>query len=528
MLLSAGLGFLPAAQAQQLDAYRTLNGALSAAAAARNESAASALDQLNAADRALAELNSSLTDRQLASTLAGTLGEARAALARQPADLEAQTLHARALARQALYTQTTADLLQYGLNGETRPRLEQLAADFDLDQAQSVALLAAANRGDIPDVTTRLQQAAARQAVRLLEPWSLNATLSQSEAYLRLVQANGWHFILQEARDIPSTQAESYAEVIALVADREAAQAAPQIRALYFAALQTAQTRERAMQPVNLPPPSETAGADTTAASTTSLSEEEQLTAALYGTLARALTSAISNEQALTREQLQAAEALARALPQDWQGPQAEQLANHLASLSDRAGLRPGDIIGSMMEVRALERHVGGLPSDELPAQRWVATFWNGGMQALAFFLLSVLVPLPFYYKARALGRRGAAWRKVSFGIGLLLAPLVLEGIASVATWLGDVLGVSALGLLGNLSIRQSPPGQLAWWLLSLSGLILLILGFRQLGQPRDRLASARQSWDASRHNLEPGTTQSGATPLPDANTPSNKTFWQR
>lgn len=183
-----------AAGAQDLGAYRALAGSLEAASRARPASAERALVQLDRAETAYAGLAPTLRNPQLAGGLKDTLGHARGALARTPAELQAQVLLARGLMRKALYDQTLTLLAGTPGNGAEAVRL--LGREFGLGETAGAALARDAGAGHPERVAWRLQRAAAAKVSA-----ALKATRAQRSpaAYLDLARAASWFTVVQDA-----------------------------------------------------------------------------------------------------------------------------------------------------------------------------------------------------------------------------------------------------------------------------------------------------------------------------------------
>lgn len=544
------------AHAQNLTAYREVSSALSRSGTAREQSAAAALHELDRAEAALAELQPSLRNGQVSHQIEQAMNRARGALARTPAEVQAQTAFAGALVRQALYEQTLSDLLQEGQSADTAERLSQLAQDFALSDSEAQALIAAAGAGQPEAVAARLQRAAARQVMRELEPWSTGQGSSQAEAYLHVARASGWQLHLA-ALEGTASQA-SYNSALQQLAAGDLTTAAPELRQLYKSAQQDAQQLQQALDglkastptsspPISVPPqPTVAKPATTKPAATTAVSQvaaaitasasapasastqDVKGTAALaptYSALARALAAVSVYDHATASAELKKAAGSVSGWPADWQAREGRRLATQLRELVGQTALRPGDITAQIVELRNAEARLQNNTDAPLyvTLDHRLSYMWNGRNQALAFFLLALLGPVPLYYKAQALGRHDVAWRFVSAGISLLLVPLIIEGIAAVAAWLGEVTGQDILSRMASLSIRYDLAGQFAWWLCSLAGVLLLTEGFRRLSRQRHRTTSARQRWDSLRHSDPGQTTLNQPEPQPTSKTAFNK-----
>ena len=565
-LLSMGLAALPVAQAQDLGSYRELSRALSTAQSVRPTDVGAALHELDRAEAAFAVLRPSLRDPQLSRSIQGTLDQARAALARTPADLQAQTIYAQALLRQTLYTQTLQDLLQRGAEGadkDTGPRLQQLAQEFGLGSAETAALDRAAQAGEPETVAARLQLAAARQIVRELQPWRSGAmlALNRDQAYLRLTRASGWHLHLSELDGTPAPAA--YTAALQQLAQGDLAGTAEPVRQLYVAATLTARQLQQSLEARAATPSASVQPVDTSAAASTATAAPQtsasqaaasivvvpaspvasgagaqaqaartaqavqtappdrvtqparntqpaqaasvqgtiQAASPVYTALARALAAAANRDQTAAHQALtQAAEAL-NTLPAAWQGPATADLAAHMHVLSQRSWLEPSDVAAEIVRMQALEAQVQGEKAAPPAAriQYLAAHLWNGQVQAVAFLLLTLLLPLPFYFKFRALGHQKGEWALIVTGIGMLVVPAFAEGLIVMGSWLGRALDSTWLQSVGFLSMRYTPLGHFLWWLFTLIGTLLMTAGFYRLSRTRARLASAKERWAQAR-----------------------------
>ena len=517
-LLAALLALAPAAQAQDLTAYSQVGQALQTAQTARAESAAAALRELDKAEAAYLTLEPTLRDPQQRRNIQGTLDQARAALARTPADLQAQASYAQALLRQALYDQTLRDLVEQALTEDTEARLRQLSRDFQLNDAETAALIGAAQGGQPSLVAARLQKAAARQILRELEPWAQGQAPAQSDAYLRLTRASGWQLILA---DLPGSAAQStYAVALQQLAQGQLTEAAAPIRQLSQAALRDAQELQATLQaaapprnavtppasapstsaasvqaPVTVRPAQATRPAATLPSASGAAAQSQPTTPAgtaqrsaddlapIYVSLAHALAAATNRDQQAAHQHLLEANNVLEQLPAGWQDPATSELTEHLQALAGRSWLEASDIAAEIVALQALEGELLHQQTAPVTARFYntVAHGWSGQIQALAFFVLALLLPLPFYFKFRALGHQKGEWAWIVTGIGMLVVPAFIEGLSILGSWLGDALQVPFLQAAGILSVRQSPVGHFVWWLFSMIGVLMMTVGFYQL-----------------------------------------------
>ncbi|WP_027460167.1 hypothetical protein [Deinococcus murrayi] len=503
--LAALLG-VGSAAAQDLAAYRELTRSLDAAAAARPQSAEAALTQLDRAGAALERLAPTLESRPLVEGLRGALGQARAALARTPADLQAQVLLARGLARGALSAQTLSRL---GSGDAPSPnQLRLLAQEFGLSAAAAQALQTDAAAGQIERVAWRLQRAAAAKVQAALA----EAQPERSAAsYLALARAAGWLTAVQDA-GAGSLRAAQFTEALGQLTagDRAGLTASlaelQQGSAELMRALATPPARQQAATPA--PPAADTPAAESAAApaETTPATEStpsdpappadtpsgEVALAQAYAALGRALSASGHGDPVTARAELARARTALETAPATLRtAPDFEGYLAALGAAQERRSLRPDSVQALIAGLAGLER--GSLPAVDRASLAATGTF-GGGLRAGLLLLLALLAPVPLYLLNLAFGGRNPFWRAITAALALLLLPTFVEGLLGAVGWLGDLLGVAALRAAPAFSPWASPFGLPLRALLTAAALGLAVYGFRGLCVQFGLLGSRREA----------------------------------
>lgn len=508
VLLAALLGAGSAA-AQDLAAYRELTRSLDAAASARPQSAERALSQLDRAGAALDRLAPTLGNRPLVDGLEGALGQARAALARTPADLQAQVLLARGLARGALYTQTLGGLGEGSPPSATQVRL--LAQEFGLNAAATQALRADAAAGRAERVAWRLQRAAAGKVRAALAEAQPKRTAA---SYLALARAAGWFTTVQEA-GAGSLRAGQFTQALGQLTagDRAGLTASLVTLRQGSAELTRALATPPAVTesaPVPSPEPSESAPPAAPAALEPIAPAESPTPAApasssvdavdrAYAALGRALSASGHGDPVTAREELARARTALEAAPAALRtAPDFEAYLADLGAAQARRGLRPDSVQALISGLSGLER--GSLPAVDAASVAGAGTF-GGGLRAGLLLLLALLAPVPLYLLNLAFGGRNPFWRAITAALALLLLPTFVEGVLGAVGWLGDLIGVAALRAAPALSPWSSPFGLPVRALLTAAALGLAIYGFRGLCVQFGLLGGRREA------TLAPATT---------------------
>lgn len=529
--LSALLAVSGAAGAQDLAAYGKLAASLDAAAQARATSAPAALAQLDRAQEAFQALSPTLRNQKIVTGLNDTLSGARAALARTPAELQAQVALARGLMRKALYDQTLSRLAGGEKVGE---QVALLSREFGLADASARALAQDAQGGQPERVAWRLQRAAVTKVNA-----ALAATQPRQDAasYLNLARATGWFTVVQDAAGVGELSVTRFGDALRQLTSGDVAALRPSLAALrsdmktFTATLATAP----GVKPVTTTtPPSGavkpdpapvtagkpgTTGTDNSSTGTNGNGTGDGAASArppagtasaagslgsVYAALGRALSEASHANAPAAREQIALARAALNNVPNTLRN--AAGFGGVAAALDRAAGgqaLRPQTVQALIGQVANLEREAAGQPLSALDRVSGVASGFGGWVRALLFAVLAALAAAPLYLLNLAFGGRNTSWRAVGAGLALLLLPVFLEGLFGLLGALGDLLNVGPLRSLTNFTLFQGAYGLPLWWLLSAGALGLLSAGFwglcqqfGLLGQPKT--ASARDKDDAS------------------------------
>lgn len=484
------------AGAQDLGAYRALAGSLEAASQARPASAERALDALDRAETAYARLAPTLRNPQLAGGLRGALDHARGALARTPAELQAQVLLARGLMRRALYDQTLTLLAETPGNGAQQVRL--LGREFGLDAAAGAALARDAGAGHPEQVAWRLQRAAAARVGAALATTRAERTPA---AYLGLARAAGWFTVVQDAGGAGSLQVAGFDEALRQLTSGDTAALAASLRTLrqgaaaLNAALATpprvtarAETPATPAQPTTsptTPPPAAQPERAQTPPVTPSRAAPSgpRGVDGTYAALGQALTAAGHGDGEETRAALGRARAALASTPGTLR--QAGGYGGFVAGLTaaqDRRSPRPADVQALIAGLGSLEREAAGERPSRLDAvSAGVARSFGGGLRAAVFLGLALLAFVPLYLLNLAFGARNASWRAISAALALLVLPVFLEGVFGFLGWLGDRLGVALLSGATTLTLSQGAYGVPLWALTAALGIGLAAFGFRGL-----------------------------------------------
>ena len=205
-LLTAGLSV---AGAQNLSAYGALASSLDGAVQARAQSAEAALNRLDAAGTALDQLAPTLRNQQIVAGLRDALDRSRGALARTPAELQAQVLLARGLMRKALYDQSLSALAGQPANGDAQVRV--LAREFGLTGAAAQAFSGDVQAGQFTRAAWRLQRAAAGQVSAALARTQAQQTTA---SYVNLARATSWFTVVQDSGSVGTLKLSQFGDAL--------------------------------------------------------------------------------------------------------------------------------------------------------------------------------------------------------------------------------------------------------------------------------------------------------------------------
>ncbi|WP_221090168.1 hypothetical protein [Deinococcus aquaedulcis] len=491
---------LGTAGAQDLTAYSALASNLDGAVTARAQSAQAALNRLDAAQKALDTLAPTLRNQQIVRGLTDALGSARAALARTPAELEAQVLLARGLMRKALYDQTLAALSAAPENGDAQLRL--LAREFGVGGEGAQALAQDARAGRLERTAWRLQRAAAAKVSAALQATRAEQTTT---SYVNLARATGWFTTVQDAEGVGTLRVSQFGDALRQLAGGDTAALATSLGTLRqgTAALNrtlaappaasgagnsggTAQTTTPPAQgtpaPTPDPTPTPTPQPRPQPAPAATASAAGALATA-YAELGRAQAAAGHSDAATAREALTRASAALARVPAPLRDTEAfAQVTAATERAQGRSALRVSDVQALIGGLANAERQQAGqgasaLDTTSLGISRW----FSGWLRVLVFLLLALATAAPLYLLNLAFGGRNTYWRAIMTGLALLMLPLMLEGIFGFLGALGDVFGAGALRGLTNLTLTQSAYALPIWALLSAVAIGLMAFGFRGL-----------------------------------------------
>ncbi|GAA5533760.1 hypothetical protein [Deinococcus aluminii] len=489
------------AGAQDLTAYRTLAQSLEAAAQVRPSSAERALAELDRAEAAYARLAPTLQNKQLLGGLRGTLDGARGALARTPAEVQAQVLLARGLMRKALYDQTLTRLAHTPPDPSpenSAAQVKLLAHEFGLTGAPAAALLNDAQAGHLERVAWRLQRAAAQKVASALQATPAERSTG---AYVNLARGASWFTVVQDAgaRELKVAQFEdalkqlTAGDIPALTASlktlRQGTAALNQSLATPPAVARKAE-KPAATAQMPAPSPATAPSPAKTATPTAPVQSQAPVAAptsggvdAAYTALGRALTAAGHGDPETARGELVRVSAALAALPATLRNAAGyDTFVRDLAAAQERRGLRPGDVQALIAELGGLERGVTGEGRSTVDAlSAGVARTFSGGLRAVVFLLLALLGLVPLYLLNLAFGGRNPYWRAITAALALLLLPVFLEGVFGFLGWVGDLSGVAFLRAAPSLTLWQGVYGLPLRALFTALAIALAAYGFRGL-----------------------------------------------
>ncbi len=516
------LAVLGSAGAQDLSAYNAVATNLDAAYQTSGTNAEATLTQLDRATESFKQLEPTLRNRQIAGGISDALAGARAALARTPAEVQAQVLLARGLMRRALQDQTLTLLAGAPANGDAQLRV--LAREFGLSTAAAQALSTDARAGRLERVAWRLQRSAALQVSAAL---ASARPVRSGAAYLNLARATGWFTVVQNAQGVGTLKVEQFTGALQQLSAGETAALTQSLTALRTGtaalnralanppkAVATGSTGEGSntpdSTPAPIPPPITTPEPTPDTTPTPPTTPAPATTGArsmdgVYGALGRALNAASYADGPAVRAALvSATTALAttsEAVRSDSSYP---DLVQDLTAAQGRQALRPSDIQALIGEVGNLERRVAGEPVSLLNAvSAGVSRSFGGWLRVVMFALLALLAFVPLYLLNLAFGGRNTYWRAISGGLILLLLPLLLEGLLGLLGAVGDAAGVGFLRSATNFSLWQGAYGLPLWALTSALAIGLTAFGFRGLCEQFGLLGKPSMPQNATQQSLD-------------------------
>lgn len=520
LALGAGL-----AGAQNLTAYNALASNLEQAVTARSASAEAALAKLDAAQTALNELSPTLRNRQIVSGLNEALAGARGALARTPAELQAQVLQARGLMRKALYDQTLTALSS--APGNSADQLRVLTREFGLSSSEAQAVTADNKAGNLERVAWRFQRAAVQKVSAALKAARPERTTA---SYVNLAQATSWFTVMQDAGSSSGLKVSQFGDALrqltagdtaALgqslttlrggVATLSASLASPPAKSGQPAP--TTQPNRPSPQPTPqpntnvpvvtpTPQPTPQPNQQPTPQPGTGAGVQASGAGAVYAALGRALGATSHADNILARAELAKASAALGSLPGTLRAASGfEGLQAHLGAMQGRTGLRPSDVQALIGELANVEQAASGQPSSALNGvSAGVARGLGGWLRVLVFLLLALACAAPLYLVNLAFGGRNTYWRAITAGLVLLLLPVFLEGLFGLLGAIGDLAGLAPLRSLLNFTLTQGAYALPVWAILSAAALGLTAFGFRGLCQQFGLLGASSGSKNTTQH----------------------------
>lgn len=478
------------AQAQNLAAYRTLAQTLDRAAETVATDRGAAQADLNRARGALTDLAPTLPgglDGQVSRSLRATVTQAESALARTPAEVQANILIARGLMRRTLYDQVMGGLQAQPNPANDSAGLQLLGREMGFNQASLDGLRAQARAGQLETIGWRMRRVASNKVTSALN--AVTPTQSQTNNYLNLTRASSWFSLVREegrAATPPLTVAQ-FEQALQHVTTGDQNALQKEVSTMQAAAAdigrRLAASPQAAAAPApttgTAPAPATPSNPGGTAARPTPLASLD----ATYAALARALNASGHGDPARARQEISQAVTLMGGTPQALRRtPAFAQAQRDALALQYRVGLRPHDIQSLMAtlgsaEAQAAGRAVAG--SDGFSAT--VSRSLGGWVRMFLTLALAMLCLLPLRFLNLAFGGSNIYWRSISAGLLIVLLPLLLEGVFGLLGWIGDLLGVPLLRGAVNLTLTQGTGGLLVWGLLSAVGLGLLAYGFQGL-----------------------------------------------
>ncbi|GGS00755.1 hypothetical protein [Deinococcus sedimenti] len=511
---------LGAAGAQNLTAYGALASNLDGAVQARAQSAEAALNRLDAAGKALDDLAPTLRNQQIVSGLRDALSRSRAALARTPAELEAQVQLARGLMRKALYDQSLVALGEQPANADAQLRV--LSREFGLTGEAAQALATDARAGRLERTAWRLQRAAVQKVSASLQATQATQTTA---SYVNLARATGWFTVVQDSSSAGTLKLSQFGDALRQLTGGDTAALGTSLTTLRQGTRTFAQALTTPPSATGTPPatpapaqpsppstsqnPATTPGtAGTGTGSTTPPTSgagttRSSGTEAVYAALGRALAATGHADGARARTALQEAATLLGRTGTPLRDTTAFQaLQGGLESAQNRAALRPSDVQALISGLANAEQAAQGEPVSALDRTSLGTAGWfSGWLRALVFLLLGLGVAAPLYLLNLAFGGRNVYWRAITGGLILLLLPLFLEGVFGFLGAIGDATSAGALAGLTNVTLSQGAYALPFWALLAAGALGLLAFGFRGLCVQFGLMGSAGGSGHTTVHH---------------------------
>ncbi len=155
------------------------------------------------------------------------------------------------------------------------------------------------------------------------------------------------------------------------------------------------------------------------------------------------------------------------------------QLRTLLDRLDEAPALRASDGALLSSELAALSQR---LRRSEAATAHQLTTaaagLWAGWIRPVTMIVLALLALLPLRLLGLAFGGGNANWRLVGTALFLLVAPLLVEGVISVAALLAAPLAMPSLAGWTMASVFASDLTQMVWALVMLLAILLASFGF--------------------------------------------------
>lgn len=475
---------LTQAGAQNLDLYSQLAGALDRAAATAPQSRSSASAELERATAALGALLPTLpggTDGRVGQTLRSTIAQAQAAVARTPAEVQANVLLARGLMRRVLYDQTIGTLPATPNPANDSAALQLLGREMGFTASSLEVLRTQARNGRKDLVDSRLRRVAADKLRLSLQAVGLDKP--QAENYLNLTRASSWFSLVQDdgRQAIPPITVAQFDRALQYVAIGDLDGLDSELTQMRQSADDLSRTLLRRSQATQ-PPASQTAPSPNNPAPTLLLPSDQVLNAT-YAALAQAQTAAGHGNPARARELLGQALTLMSELPPEMQRtPAFSEMQRNTRILQNRMALRPNGIQSLIATLGTAEAQAAGgsvVGSDSFSTSS--VMLLGGWVRVFLSVALAVLSVAALRFLSLAFGGSNMYWRAIYTGLFSLLTPFFLEGLFGLLGWVGDMLDKPLLRGAFNLTLSQGAGGLLIQALLSFFGVGMLAYGFRGL-----------------------------------------------
>lgn len=475
---------LSQAGAQDLGLYSQLAGALDRAAATVSQSRSSARAELERADATLTALLPTLpggAEGRVGQSLRSTVNQARVAVERTPAEVQANVLLARGLMRRVLYDQTIGALPSTPNPANDSAALQLLGREMGFTASSLEALRTQARNGRKDLVDSRLRRVAADKLRLSLLAVSLDKP--QAENYLNLTRASSWFSLVQDdgRQAIPPLAVAQFDRALQYVAIGDLDGLDSELTQMRQSADDLSRTLLRRSQATQ--PPEQPAAPNPNSPAPTLVLPSDQALNATYAALAQAQTAAGHSNPARARELLGQAFTLISELPPEMQRtPAFGELQRDIRTLQNRIALRPSSIQSLIATLGNAEVQASGgsvVGSDNFSTSS--VMLLGGWVRVFLSVALALLSAAALRFLALAFGGSNMYWRAIYTGLFSLLTPFFLEGLFGLLGWVGDMMNMPLLRGAFNLTLSQGAGGLLVYALLSFFGIGMLAYGFRGL-----------------------------------------------